>query len=323
MYRHHVVLAALLGFTSASHAGFETLFDHRVHDFGATPKGPQLVHYFRFTNSTKDTLTISNVRVSCGCVTASSPVTQINAGESSYISASMDSRRFTGVKSVTVFVQFSSPRYEEISLVVTANGRDDFTMYPDTIAFGSIRRGGSPTASIQVTLMSDPKWDITEVKAESNYVKPSAKLIKRAGNEVTFEITVALRDDLPIGKWYTDVWLVTTNPNLSKVRVPLTVEVGAPVTATPISLNLGEIKVGDTVEQKFLVRGDKPFKIKSVKGADGFITVSGMGDDSKAVHFLTVVVKPDQTGDLKRDLTILTEGSTDAVTIPVRATVVK
>ncbi|MCE9532434.1 MAG: DUF1573 domain-containing protein [Planctomycetes bacterium] len=319
MYRHHVVLFALFGLTSMSQAGFESFFDQRIHDFGATPRGPTLVHYFRFTNSGKETLVISNVRVSCGCVTASAPVTHVKPGESSYITAQMDSRRFTGPKSVTVFVQFSSPRYEEVSMVVTANGRDDFSMFPESIAFGTVRRGGTPTASVQVTLVGDPNWDIKDVKAESNYVKPSAKLLKRNGAEVTFEISASLRNDLPVGKWFTDIYVTTTNPNLAKVRVPLHVEVGAPITATPVSLNLGDIKIGDNVEQNILIRGEKSFKIKSVQGVDQVVSITGMGDEAKLIHILKVTVKPQLTGEISRELTILTEENGDPVVVPLRA----
>jgi hypothetical protein len=324
MFRRQLLLFALFGFAGASHAGVEASFEHKVHDFGATPRGPLLVHYFRFTNSGKETLTISNVRVSCGCVTASAPVNTVKPGESSYITAQMDSRRFSGAKSVTVFVQFSTPVFEEVSLVVQANGRDDFTMTPDSIAFGNIRRGSDPKGSVQVTLIGDPKWEIREANADSNYVKPAFKEVKRNGAEVTYEISATLRPDLPMGKWYTDIWLVTTNPNLAKVRVPLQVDVSAPVTVTPAALSLGEIKIGDDVEQNVLVKGDKPFKITSIKGADGVVTVKEAAAEAKAIHIITVKVKPSETGDIVKELTVVTdEADNTTVSIPVRAKAVK
>ena len=324
MFRQSMALVAILGLASIGRAGAEAYFEERVHDFGATPKGPQLVHYFRYTNSGKETLTISNVRVSCGCVTASAPVTQVKPGESSYITASMDSRRFSGPKSVTIFVQFSSPRYEEISLQVQANGRDDFSMSPDSIAFGTIRKGSEAKASVRVTLFGDPNWDVSDAKAESNYVKPSVKLVKRNGAEVTYEISANLRNDLPVGKWFTDVWLTTNNPSLNKVRVPLTVDVNAPVTVTPGALLLGDIKVGDSIERNVLVKGDKPFKIKSVQGTDTQVEVTGAGTEAKVIHMLKIIVNPAQPGAISRDLSIVADdGEETTVPLPVRATATK
>ena len=324
MFRHSFVLFALLGMTSASWAVAETYFQERVHDFGATPRGPQLLHYFRFTNSGKDTLTISNVRVSCGCVTASAPVTQVKPGESSYITAQMDSRRFSGHKAVTIYVQFSAPRFEEISLQVQANGRDDFSMYPETMAFGGVRKGSEPKASVQVTLVGEPGWQVEEVTADSNYVKPTAKLIKRDGNEVTYEIAASLRPDLPVGKWYTDVWMKTNSAALNKVRIPITVDVNASVTVSPVALMLGDVKVGDAVEQNVLVKSDKPFKIKAVKGSDTQIKISGVNDDARAVHVLKITFTPNAQGNVSKAISIITDdGDESAVSIPVRATATK
>lgn len=324
MFRHSLVLAALFGLTSISLAGTEEYFEKRVHDFGATPRGPTLVHYFRFTNNGKETLTISNVRVSCGCVSASAAATQVKPGESSYITAHMDSRKFSGHKQVTIYVQFSSPKFEEISLQVQANGRDDFTMYPEAISVGSIKKGAEAKGSLQVTLVGDANWNITEVKADSNYVKPEAKLVKRGQNEVTFEITASLRNDLPVGKWFTDIWLTTTNASVAKVRVPLTVEVGGSMTVTPTSVSLGDIKIGDSAEQNILVKGDKPFKIKTVQGTDNLISVTGISDAAKAVHILKVVIKPTAAGDITRDLTVVPEDDKEpSTTIPVKAVAVK
>ena len=321
MLRSTITLAALIGITSISHAEAEKFFSEKVHNFGSTPRGPQLVHYFNFTNTSKETLVISNVRVSCGCVTASAPVRQIKPGESSYIHASMDSRRFSGPKAVTVYVQFSAPIYEEISLLVQANGRDDFSMYPETLSFGGIRKGTTPVAKVQVTLYSDPNWSIESVKADSNYVKPQARLIKRNGAEVTYEISASLRADLPVGKWFSDIWLQTNNDSLARVRVPLTVDVNSAITATPENVQLGEVKVGDSTEQNVMIRGDKPFTIKEIRGLDDSFKAQETNNAPKAVHVLKISFKPDRVGNVHHDLTIVTDHSDEPMLlIPLTAT---
>jgi hypothetical protein len=320
MYRHMLALVALLALTSMSQAGADSFFPEKVHDFGATPHGPTLVHYFRLTNSGKETLTIGGVRVSCGCVTASAPVREVKPGESSYICAQMDTRRFVGSRTVTVYVSFSKPQMEEVSLQVTANSLDELTMYPEIMAFGGIAKGATAKSTVQLTMIGDPKWDVTTAKADSNYVKPEIKVLKRNGAEVTFEVSATLRNDLPVGKWYTDVWLTTNSPIASKVRVPLTVEV-SPVTVNPVALMLGDIKVGDNVEEKVVVSAEKPFKIKSVLGTDALVSVTGMEGDPKAMYILKFSVKPLQAGAISREVKVQTDGDDSTTfTIPVRAT---
>ena len=62
--------AGVLGTAASAWAGPGDLFTEKTRDFGTTPKGTVLVHYFRFTNNTKDTLTLGTPRVSCGCTSA-------------------------------------------------------------------------------------------------------------------------------------------------------------------------------------------------------------------------------------------------------------
>src|SRR5262245_57710108 len=105
MFRH--TLAAVAGLCLASSAlaqtGLTALFDEKLHDFGTVQRGPMLAHTYRLTNTTRDTLRVQSVRVSCGCVTAQAAHAEIAPGGSSYVSITMDTRRFTGVKTVNIF----------------------------------------------------------------------------------------------------------------------------------------------------------------------------------------------------------------------------
>ena len=320
MFRKSMTCLILLGFTAVSRAGTEGYFEDRVKDFGPVARGPMLVHYYKFTNTGKETLTIRSVRVSCGCTTAFAPVANIAPGETSYIGAQMDSRRFTGHKSVEIYIDFVAPRIETVTLTIQANGRDDFAMNPETMAFGAIRKGNSPRASVQLTLMTDPNWKIEEISAESNYVQPKATLVRRNGAEVTYEVSASLRADLPVGKWYTDIWLKSSNPGFAKLRVPLTVEVTPSISVNPGSLQFNEVKLGESAEQNILVRSDKPFKIKEIRGIDSQVRVIGMVSEAKAVHVLKVVYKPTKTGHTVQNLAVVADGEAEPVaTIPIKA----
>lgn len=65
-----------------------------------------------------------------------------------------------------------------------------------------------------------------------------------------------------------------------------------------------------------LVRGEKPFRIKSIKGAEAGVEVSGAGGEAKAVHVLKVAFKPQKPGDVSRSVEIVGEdGSAVAVMV--------
>jgi hypothetical protein len=283
------------------------MFDELSKDFGSVPRGPTLVHHFRVVNNTKGPVSISNVRVSCGCVSASALKTSLNPGEETAILARMDSTRFIGAKSVTIYVQFDRPAYEEVRLWVQANSRNDFNVTPDTLAFGSVKRSTAPTSAVNLTFYGSPDTQITEVKGESNYIQPTVKAIRRTEGEAAFEVSAKLRSDTPVGKWYTDVWVKTNNPSIPQVRVPLTVEVESPLSVSPEAVSLGQVALNGESERRVIVRGAVPFKIKSVQGTDDLLAVREGTDESKSIHVLTVKLKAAKAGAIDRTVKVVTD----------------
>src|SRR5207237_355582 len=160
------------------------------------------------------TLTIGQPRVSCGCTSAAILKNQVGPGETSAVVAYMDTRRIQtpGVtKSVIVYVPFFGAAPEEVSLRVQTVTRDDLMMSPDTIAFGTIRKGQGGKATTEVTFMSDPNWQVTKSTSTGGFVHVEHKLKSRQGSTVTYEVTATLDKDCPVGNWTSDVNLETSN----------------------------------------------------------------------------------------------------------------
>jgi hypothetical protein len=308
MLRYSLML--LVGLATAGPAAAatwaEATFDELSKDFGSVPRGPTLSHPFRLVNNTKGAITIASVRVSCGCVSAGALKATLQPGEETAILARMDTNRFSGTKAVTIFVQFSQPQWEEVRLVVQANSRDDVIITPETLALGQAKRGTSPSATVNVTLLAS-QAQITGVQPESNYVQTALREAKNENGEVSYSLTAKIRADAPVGKWYSDVWLKTSNPAMPKVRVPLTVEIESALSVSPSSVTLGQVAVGSQVERKVIVRGTKPFKITDVRGAGGDLVVSDSANESQAIHVLTLTLKGSKAGDLNRTLRVITD----------------
>jgi hypothetical protein len=303
-----VLLAGLWAAGPAAAASWaDGLFDELSKDFGSVPRGPTLTHQFRVTNTTQGPVHIAGVRVSCGCVTAAALNTWLQPGESTAVQARMDTTRFLGVKSVTIYVMFDRPALEEVRLWVQANARNDFSVTPDTLAFGQVKRGATPAAAVAVTFYGSGDTQVVDVRAESNYVRPELKEVRREGSLVGYELTTRLRPDTPVGKWYTDVWLLTNSAAIPQVRVPLTVDVESPLTVSPEALALGQVPVGGESERRVIVRGVRPFRITGVQGAGGPLAVRDSAPDSKPIHVLTVRLKADKPGELSRTLRVHTD----------------
>jgi hypothetical protein len=309
MFRYSFVLLWLLSAAGSpvSASSADQLFSELSKDFGSVPRGPALQHTFVIRNTTDQTVQISRLRVSCGCVTATAPNSVIRAGEEGVVQISMDTTRFFGIKSVTIYVDFDQPSREEVRLWVRANSRDDVTFTPETLALGQVKRGTSTSATVNVAFRGDGDAKILEIQAESNYIKPTVKEVRRQDLEVVYELTAQLRPDAPIGKWYTDIWVTTSNPSMAKLRVPLTVEIESLLSVSPAVVSLGDVKLGATAERKVIVRGVKPFKITAVEGSDEIVSVKDSANVSKAVHVLTVVINGKKTGAVSRALKVVTD----------------
>jgi hypothetical protein len=290
------------------------LFDELSKDFGSVPHGQLLTHNFRIANTTRNPVNISHVRVSCGCTSAVVNRGYLNPGEETTLTARMDSSVFFGVRTVTIFVNFDRPGFDEVRLWVQANSRSDFVMTPHQMAFGQIKRGSGPTATVSITFYGNQGARITEVKGESNYVQPSLQEQRRSDGEVTYQLTAKLRPDTPVGKWYTDLWVKTNVATMAQLRVPLTVEIESALSVSPEVINLGSVKVGAEVEKKVIVRGVKPFKLAGLEGEDAELAVKDSTTDAKAVHVLTVRLKPSKAGDFGRTVRVRTDLPDDGQT---------
>jgi len=306
-------------------AGPNELFTEKVKDFGVTPKGPVLVHYFRFTNTTNETLTLGQPRVSCGCTSAAVSKNQVAPGETAAVIAQMDPRRIPTpnvTKAVTVYVPFIGATNEEVSLRVQTVCRDDLMMSPDTLAFGSVRKGQGGKVSTKVTFTSDPNWKVTESTSTGGYVGVEHKLDSRSGGMVTYEVTATLDKDCPVGNWTADVFLKTSNPAVASLRIPVTVNVTAPLAVSPESVQFGTVTLGSPTEQRVVLQSKTPFKILEVKGADDQLGVKVESKDAKPVHVITLSASPKLEGGFTRKLEIVTDNKEQPkVIIPVAAQV--
>lgn len=301
----------------------EAMFEGLAHDFGGVPRGPTLTHYYRFTNNTAHTVRITGVRVSCGCTTATAPQSIVKPGESSAIHAQMDTRRFVGPKTVTIYVQFDQPAWEEVRLSISANGRDDIGVNPDALAFGPVPRGATP--SRQTTVSFTGGTQLVSVAADSNYVQIQAKQVQGNGYGIAYEVTATLRADTPVGKWYTDVWLNTNNASTPRIRVPLTVDVEAALNFSLTSIAFGQVQPGQPVEKRVILRGSQPFRVTSIQGTDETISAKVQTGDDKALpaHVLVVTVKPNGPGAIQRTLKIVTDlAGENTAELPVNGTAI-
>lgn len=327
MNRLLLACAGVLATVTTAWAGNPSdLFQEKVMDFGTSPKGTVLIHYFRFTNTTNQTLTVGSPRVSCGCTSAQVSKNSIAPGEAAAVIAYMDTRRIPTpnvTKSVLVYVPFIAPTQEEVTLRVQTVARDDLMMSPDTLAFNTVNKGQSAKVTTKVTFMSDPNWQISEATSSGAYVKAAFKEDSRNGGFVTYDVTAILDKDCPVGNWTSDVYLKTSNPAVAKLRIPVTVTVVSPaVAASPEAVSFANVAMGSPTEKKLTLQSGTPFKIIDVKGVDEQLKVVIEKNDSSPIHTLILAANPTSPEGFSRMVEILTDNKEQPkVIVPVTARV--
>lgn len=326
--RRGVVGLLMLGIAALPvQGGARDYFTEFEKDFGTTPRGPVLIHYFIVKNTSNQNVNIGAPRVSCGCVSASMLKYNLAPGESTAVYTAMDTRRIPQagvVKAVTVYVPFFGMVNEEVALRVQAIARDDLVMSPDALAFGNVRMGKGGTATVKYTLYHQPNWQITEITSNGAYIKPELKQVEKSANTVTYEVTAALDPKCPVGNWFAEVWMKTNAPGIEKIRIPVTVNVTTPISVTPDVVDLKDLPLGKETEHRVMLQGTQAFKVLQVKGVDDIIGVKAGSEESRPSHTLTITLKPKEPGDLSKTLEILTDHKEmPNVTLPIKAVVPK
>ncbi len=308
----------LCGLAANAHAEAEKFFSERSKDFGAVTFGQMMVHKFTITNTSNQNVQIDSARVSCGCVSASVAKGFLKPGESTEVTATMDTSRFIGFKQVTVYVGFSSPVREEVSLVVQATRNDRFSKSSEEFALGKVSFGKEASGKVTVTVRGEPAFQISKAISETDYVKAAATLVKRDNNEVVYELQTTMKGGLDAGTWITNTTFVTNSSATPSFRIPLRVEIlsGAP-TATPSEISFDTTKAGEEKTMRVIVKADKPFKITEVRGQANVLK-SEYNKEAKTTHVVNLTYRPQTAGVLDSRVEIQTDSQPTPIVVPVR-----
>ncbi len=297
-------------------------FEEPVKDLGGAPRGTKLVHHFKFTNTSQQTVHISGVRTSCHCSNARAMKDEIAPNESSSIMVEVNTILYSGTRDFTIYVNFDRPSVTEMRLLLKTVSRDDISLSPDSLNFGTVKLGSAPSLSVVIDNRSMTGWKISGIENENGYIQ--TKIEPNGTNGNSYRLTVRLREDTPAGFWHASLGLVTNDPTTPRIRVPLSVEVQGLLAVTPSTLNLGKLN-GNTLEKKIVVRGAKPFKITSVEGLDNILSIDQTKtDEAKLAHVLKITYsgKAD-AGELLKKLKIKTDLDNTTIELPVQGQVVK
>ena len=305
-------LVATVG--SAENMNWQQIFPVRSHDFGTVAVAAKTEFRFPVHNPTERPIHIRNVRASCGCTTPIVESEYIAPNQSSFIRARFNTDTFKGKRGANLTVVIDQPVYTEIRLRVDGYIRSDMVFHPGAVEFGKLSQGDAASKSTKVLYAGRSDWEIVDIKSNQAWLMPTFKETSRTGGRVNYEVTVDVREDAPTG-FFQDELLVLTNDR-AMPRVPLRVsgQVDSELRISPQAIALGSLKPGQSVEQKMILLGRKPFAVESIE-ADGWHVEVSLSPDAKKTQILFPKFTPtgDKIGPQKSTIVITTRGD-DSVT---------
>jgi hypothetical protein len=275
------------------------------HDFGSVPRGAQLSHRFPMTNIYAAELRIVNIRASCGCATVVPATKVFKSKQTSYVDVFMDARKFTGPKTVSVYITVGPEYTSTATLKVSANSRADVVFNPGQVSFGQVPKGQTARQTIDVEYAGTLPWKVTEVvKSGAPLDIVLTELYRRPG-QVGYRVTVTMNADAPAGPFHHQIQLRTNDKESPLLPVLVEGTVQAPLTVVPAVVAMGDLQTNEVKTQRVVVRGNKPFRIVAIDGLGDGITAP-LPSKTATVHFLTIQCQPAKAGALRKRLTIRT-----------------
>jgi hypothetical protein len=305
-----LVAAALTVSTASAQSPWaEKMFkDGLNHDFGSVPRGAQLAYHFVITNIYAVRMEITSLKSGCGCVSAVAAKRVLEPRESTTIDVTMDARRFTGLKTVGITITVGPDFISSAQMRVSANSRADIVFNPGQVTFGTVTRGQAASQVIDVEYAGVLDWQVIEASAKDLPVEVSMSELYRRPGQVGYRVRVALKPDAPVGTIKGDLFLKTNDPASQLLPVLVEGVVQSNLTVSPPAISLGAVKIGETLRRRVVVRGNKPFVVRSVEGVGAGVQLDTPTSTTPApvqvVSFKCVFDKP---GEFKHEVKIRTD----------------
>jgi hypothetical protein len=288
------------------------LFSEKAHDFGPVPRGAKVRHNFVLSNQTTDTLTILDLRASCGCTAGRASTTTVPPGKSAVIEAEMDTRNFVGRKATTLTVSLVSARGKdaEVRLALSSTILSDIVLNPGSIDFGAVSKGQSPELTLTIDRLGGPNWKAERMVSTSKAVTASLFETSRSEKGVGYLLKASLRPDAPSGQVRDEIRILTNDPETPSIAVLVTAVIRGELTASPTTLALGNVVSSGEAQGRYLIQGRQPFAVTSVEGNGEGFHLSADDTGKKPLHVLTLSFRREEgtaRGDLKRTFRIRTD----------------
>ena len=294
-------------------------------DFGVIATGTDVPKTIKIKNVHNQTYVIQEVKTSCACAQAQIDKQVLQPGETAILTVKMNTRNFKQRKDSNVIIVFSSPRFTEVRIPVTAYIRTDMVFTPGSVQFGNVDLGEDGKAVVDIAYAGRSDWDIEDIKITNPNLKATLEATESGLGSINYKLTILMSKNAPVGRVRDLITIVTNdsaNPN-----VPLLVDgqVVPDIAVSPPIVNLEAMTAGSVSTRSIVLKGKKPFSIKGVDFKETRDSVSAIITEKVSrVHVLPVKFKAPMTpGRFRDELMVKIAGREEPIRISVIGTVAR
>ncbi len=281
----------------------------RAHDFGSVARAAKTEHRFEIHNPFKQPMHLSSISASCGCTTPIIETQTIQPGETGSVLARFNTGTFSGDRKASLNLTIDQPTFMQVQLNVKGYIRTDIVINPGELNFGTVPEGEAKEIEANLEYAGRSDWKITGLQTNATFLSATFEETQRSGGRVAYKIKAKLSPDGLTGNQSTMITLQTNDNRLKSVPLAVNAQIQAPLSVSPTSVALGEMKPGQPITQRILVKGTQPFQILAVQVPDMQVDFEP-SQEAKAIQFLNVTITPESTlstGDGKSRMTITTD----------------
>ena len=283
-------------------------------DLGIVPKGDLADIEFIIRNEGTAVLEITEVRPACGCTVAQFD-SQIPAGGSGKIKATLDTTNLYGANSKTLAVFTNDPGAATIVLTVKSDVKPYLAASPGYARFNTVRHEREGT--ITQHLWAEDGNDFRVVKVEPPYsymrtafreAKEEEKIEKGKGRQWLVDITLA--SDAPVGALTQHMVITTDHPKQKLVKIPVSGFVRPVVAVTPTKANFRSVDQNESKRTHLLVKNfaTELVRVTSVDSDMENLATTIVPIEEGRSYRLSLEMKPtSKKGPFTGKLTILTD----------------
>lgn len=285
------------------------MFEETEHDFGVVARGAPTEYRFSFQNIYKEDIHVAGVRSSCGCTSPSISKQSLKTWEKSDIICRYNTHSFLGAKGATVTVTIDRPFFAEVQLQVKGHIRSDVVFDPNLVNFGSVAANDSASKQVSISYLGRSNWTIKDVRSANPSLGVRLRETERTNGKVTYEMQVILKPGAETGYFQDSLTIITDDASNPRVTLPVQgrVESSSLVSISPALVSFGAVQMGDSANERLIVRAKQPFKISGLKSSSPLISFGKYSSEAKALHLVPVEFSAAAAGDLAGTITIDTD----------------